>query len=59
MEAPILTGDDGAQTYVALATFATRQGLTVTNHDPKTDGDDTQSTYNGLYSGLNAHSPVC
>ena len=54
-----MTGDDGAQTYVALATFATRQGLTVTNHDPNTDGDDTQSTYNGLYSGLNAHSPVC
>ena len=59
LEAPLLTGDDSAQTYVALATFATRHGLTVTHHDPKTDGDDTQSTYNGLYSGLNANSPVC
>ena len=50
MEAPVLTGDEGAQTYVALVAFATRQGLTVTSHDPKTDGDDTQSTYNGYYS---------
>ena len=58
MEAPVLTGDRGQDTYEALVAFATRQGLTVTNHDPNTDGDDTQSTYNGLYSGLNAHSPV-
>src|ERR671932_425442 len=50
MEAPVLTGDDGQQTYVALVAFATRQGLTVTTHDPNTDGDDTQSTYNGFYS---------
>ena len=59
MEAPTLTGDAGQETYAALVAFAAREGLTVTNHDPKTDGDDTQSTYNGLYSGLNAHSPVC
>src|SRR5918911_5134139 len=50
MEAPVLTGDDGHQTYDALVAFATRQGVTVTKHDPKTDGDDTQSTYNGYYS---------
>src|SRR5919199_5656401 len=50
MEAPVLTGDHGQDTYEALVAFATRQGLTVTNHDPKTDGDDTQSTYNGYYS---------
>jgi hypothetical protein len=42
-----LTGDRGQDTYEALVAFATRQGLTVTNHDPKTDGDDAQSTYNG------------
>src|SRR5919199_787187 len=24
--------------------------MTVTNHDPNTDGADTQSTYNGFYS---------
>src|ERR671932_1023453 len=50
MEAPVLTGDRGQDTYDALVAFATRQGLTVTNHDPKTDGDDSQSTYNGYYS---------
>src|ERR687886_121235 len=50
MEAPVLTGDDGHQTYAALVAFATQQRLTVTNHDPNTDGDDTQSTYNGFYS---------
>ncbi len=50
MEARVLTGDRGQDTYAALAAFATRQGLTVTNHDPMTDGDDTQSTYNGYYS---------
>src|ERR671932_2430293 len=50
MEAPVLTGDRGQDTYEALGAFATRQGLTVTNHDPKTDGDDSQSTYNGFYS---------
>src|ERR671927_687871 len=50
MEAPVLIGDRGQDPYEALVAFATRQGLTVTNHDPKTDGDDTQSTYNGYYS---------
>ena len=50
MEARVLTGDDGQQTYAALVAFATQQRLTVTNHDPNTDGDDTQSTYHGYYS---------
>src|SRR5919202_1761056 len=50
MHAPVLTGDEGPQTYRALVAFAKRQGLTVTTHDPKADGDDTQSTYNGYYS---------
>src|ERR671932_801744 len=50
MEAPTLTGDTGQETYAALVAFAAREGLTVTNHDPNTDGDDTQSTYNGYYS---------
>src|SRR5919202_1540067 len=50
MEAPVLTGDRGQDTHEALAAFAIRQGLTVTNHDPKTDGDDNRSTYNGYYS---------
>src|ERR671933_637216 len=50
MEAPTLTGDAGQETYDALVAFAVREGLTVTNHDPKTKGDDTQSTYNGYYS---------
>src|ERR687885_713321 len=51
MEAPTLTGDAGQEIYAALVAFAAHEGLTVTNHDPKTDGDDTESTYNGLYSG--------
>jgi hypothetical protein len=50
MEAPTLTGDTGQDTYTALVTFATREGLTVTTHDPKTDGDDSRSTYHGYYS---------
>ena len=50
MEAPTLTGDAGQETYAALVAFAAREGLTVTTHDPKTNGDDTQSTYNGYYS---------
>src|ERR687886_588071 len=50
MEAPTLTGDAGQATYQALVAFAAHEGLTVTTHDPKTDGDDTQSTYNGYYS---------
>ena len=41
MEAPALTGDDGQQTYAALVAFAAHEGLTVTTHDPKSDGDDT------------------
>src|ERR671933_256090 len=46
MEAPALTGDEGEQTYAALVAFATQQGVTVTTHDPNTDGDDNRSSYN-------------
>ncbi len=47
LEAPTLTGDEGAHTYHALVAFAAGEGLTVTTHDPKTDGDDSRSSYNG------------
>src|SRR5918911_2476956 len=48
LEAPTLTGDAGQETYAALVAFAACEGLTGTTHDPKTDGVDSQSTYNGL-----------
>ncbi len=50
MEAPALTGDADADAYHALVRFATSEGLTVTSHDPNTDGDDTRSSYHGYYS---------
>jgi hypothetical protein len=50
IDVPALDGDADAGVYAALCGFATAQGLTVTNHDPNTDGDDTRSTYNGYYS---------
>src|SRR5919206_5114189 len=39
MQAPVLTSDRGQDTYEALVAFAAREGLTVTTHDPNTDGD--------------------
>ena len=50
MEAPALTGDADADAYHALVRFAASDGLTVTSHDPNTDGDDTRSSYHGYYS---------
>jgi antirestriction protein ArdC len=50
LEIPTLTGEDGAEVYAALVQFAQAEGLTVTNHDPNTDGDDSQSEYRGYYS---------
>ena len=50
MDAPVLTGDADTATYDALVQFAARDGLTVTNDDPNTDGDDTRSRYHGYYS---------
>ena len=50
MDAPALTGDADTDTYDALARFAAREGLTVTNDDPNTDGDDSRSRYHGYYS---------
>ncbi len=50
MDAPVLTADADADTYNALVLFAAREGLTVTNDDPNTDGDDTRSRYHGYYS---------
>src|SRR5918998_922153 len=50
MDAPVLTGDADTATYDALVLFAAREGLTVTNDDPNTDGDDTRSRYHGYYS---------
>ncbi len=50
MEAPTLTGDADADAYHALVRFAASDGLTVTSHDPNTDGDDTRSSYHGYYS---------
>ena len=49
MEAPALTGDADADAYHALVRFAAGDGLTVTSHDPNTDGDDTRSSYHGSY----------
>ena len=54
IEAPLLTGGEGAHTYARLVTFAESLGLSVTNHDPLTCGDDTRSAYNGYYSPTNA-----
>lgn len=50
MEAPTLTGDADADDYHALVRFAASDGLTVTSHDPNTDGDDPRSSYHGYYS---------
>lgn len=50
LDIPILTGDDGAEVYAALVQFAQAEGLTVTTHDPNTNGDDTRSDYRGYYS---------
>ena len=50
MDAPALTGDVGEYTYRELVIFAAHEGVTVTNHDPNTDGDDSRSTYHGYYS---------
>ena len=50
MEAPALTGDADADAYHAFVRFAASDGLTVTSHDPNTDGDDTRSSYHGYYS---------
>ena len=43
MDAPALTGDANSATYDALVLFAAQEGLTVTNDDPNTDGDDRRS----------------
>lgn len=44
-----LTGDADADVYAALVRFAEGEGLTVTNHDPNTNGDDSRSSYKGYY----------
>lgn len=38
LEAPMLTGDAATNDLIV---FASREGLTITNHDPETDGDGT------------------
>lgn len=48
-EIATLTSDDGAEVYAALVQFGQVEGLTITNHDPNTNGDDTQSSYKGYY----------
>ncbi len=50
LDVPALTGDHGQAVYAALVAYAERAGLTVTNHDPDTEGDDTHSSYHGYYS---------
>lgn len=47
LEVPTLTGEGDAAAYGALVAFAEAEGLTVTSHDPNTDGDDTRSSYQG------------
>lgn len=49
LEIAILTSDDGAEVYAALVQFGQAEGLTITNHDPNTSGDDTKSSYKGYY----------
>nr|MBA3946811.1 hypothetical protein [Herpetosiphonaceae bacterium] len=50
LELATLTGDDGDDLYAALFHFAQDEGLTVTNHDPRTTGDDNHSSYKGYYN---------
>ncbi|HEY0739296.1 MAG TPA: ArdC-like ssDNA-binding domain-containing protein [Herpetosiphonaceae bacterium] len=49
LDIPLLTGDEGADVYAALVQFAQAEGLTITNHDANTDGDDSRSEYRGYY----------
>ena len=50
VEAQPLTGDQGEAVYTRLVAYAERLGLTVTNVDPDTAGDDSKSNYRGYYS---------
>lgn len=47
---PTLSGDAGQAAYESLWTLATSEGLTVTTHDPATNGDDRRSSYEGYYN---------
>jgi antirestriction protein ArdC len=49
IEIPLLTGDEGAEVYAALVQFAQVEGVTVTNYDARTEGDDSRSEYRGYY----------
>lgn len=49
LEVPTLIGEGDAAAYAALVAFAEAEGLTVTTHDPNTDGDDTRSSYQGYF----------
>jgi len=50
LQTPTLSGEAGQEAYDALHTLAIAEGLTVTTHDPDTDGDDRRSSYEGYYS---------